>query len=68
MARLNHKVKSIRIINIVYDTDGEEIDLPKELTLEVNTDDMEEISDLASDHISDTTGYCHNGFEWVVDE
>ena len=65
MAKLNHKLKSIRIYEIEYDTDGEEIELPTELTLDVNTDDVEEIADLASDYISDTTGFCHNGFNWT---
>ena len=65
MAKLNHKLKSIRIYEIEYDTDGEEIELPTELTLDVNTNDVEEIADLASDYISDTTGFCHNGFKWT---
>ena len=63
--KLNHKLKSIRIYEIAYDTDGEEIDLPSELTMEVNSDDVEEIADLASDYISDTTGFCHDGFKWT---
>lgn len=65
MKKLNHKLKSIRIYEIAYDTDGEEIDLPSELTMEVNSDDVEEIADLASDYISDTTGFCHDGFKWT---
>ena len=63
--KLNHKLKSIRIYEIAYGTDGEEIDLPSELTMEVNSDDVEEIADLASDYISDTTGFCHDGFKWT---
>ena len=67
--KLNHKLKTIRIYEIDYDVDyegqEEELNLPKELTLEVNSDDVEEIGDLASDYISDTTGYCHNGFKWT---
>ena len=53
----------ITIYDIKYDTDGEEIDLPE--TLELNVPDSstdEEISDLASDFISDETGFCHEGF------
>lgn len=64
--KLNHKLKTIRIYDIKYDVDyegqEEELNLPKELTLDVNSDDIEDIDYLASDYISDTTGYCHHGF------
>ena len=59
------KQMKIKIFNIQYDTDGEEIDLPETLTMTFpQWTTEEEISDLASDYISDTTGFCHNGFEW----
>ena len=56
---------SIRIFNISYDTDGEEISLPDELVMKIPKGAKEaELTDLASDYISDTTGFCHNGFDW----
>lgn len=49
--------------NIKYDTDGEEIDLPRELEIDVpgyiEEDDVEEY---LSDEISNITGFCHFGF------
>ena len=59
------KQMKIKIFNIQYDTDGEKIDLPETLTMTFpQWTTEEEISDLASDYISDITGFCHNGFEW----
>lgn len=50
----------VRVFNIDYDTDGEEVDLPKELILEVESKfDIE-------DKISDVTGFCHWSFEYKV--
>lgn len=47
---------------IKYDTDGEEIDLPKTLTItvpeEIENDDVEQY---LSDEISNRTGFCHYG-------
>jgi hypothetical protein len=50
--------------DIQYDTDGEEIDLPKELEIEVPTEfeTEDEIIDYISDEISNITGFCHMGF------
>jgi hypothetical protein len=50
--------------DIQYDTDGEEIDLPKELEIEVPTEfeTEDEIIDYISDEISNITGFCHKGF------
>lgn len=54
--------------NIEWDLDGEEVELPTEIEIpediidEANGDE-EELADLASDYISDETGWCHLGFE-----
>ena len=50
--------------NIEYDTDDENIDLPKTFEIELNNDitDIEEIVEIISDKISDITGFCHKGF------
>lgn len=51
------------VTNIDYDTDGENIDLPKELEIDVpNNLDENDISEFISNKISDITGFCHNGF------
>lgn len=49
--------------NIKYDTDGEDIDLPTELEIEI-PDYIEEddIDGYLSDEISNITGFCHYGF------
>ena len=51
------------ITDIVYDTDGEDVDLPKVLSIEVSDDlDDYEKDEFISDEISNITGYCHKGF------
>jgi hypothetical protein len=51
------------VTNIKYDTDGEEIDLPKLLNIEVPSGlDEEETDEYVSDKISEETGFCHKGF------
>jgi hypothetical protein len=62
------KKMPILIFNISYDTEGEEIsDLPETLTMYCPLwTTAEEIADLASEFISDTTGFCHSGFEWKL--
>lgn len=52
------------VLNIQYDTDGEEVDLPVELEIEVpdNLTDKEEIHEYLSNEISNITGFCHFGF------
>ena len=47
----------VRVFNIKYDTDGQNIDLPKEFIFNAEYDD-----DL-SDMISDETGFCVFSFE-----
>lgn len=51
------------VTNIDYDTDGEDVDLPNKLEIEV-PDNLDEdgISEFISDKISDITGFCHNSF------
>ena len=56
-----------KVTDIEYDTDGEEIDLPKELSINV-PDDLEEDYDkveFISDEISNITGFCHKGFSTI---
>lgn len=53
--------------NIEYDTDGEEVKLPKTLKIEVpsHIQGYEDIEEFISDEISNITGYCHKGFNTV---
>lgn len=52
------------VYEIQYDTDGEAVDLPTELEIEVPDDltEQEDIHDYLSDKISDITGFCHLWF------
>lgn len=52
------------ITNIKFDTDGENIELPTEMEIDVPENyDSEEILQYLSDKISDDTGFCHFGFK-----
>ena len=53
----------MKAINISWDTDGECVELPTEIELPFGVVDEDEISD----YISDETGFCHKGFELIVD-
>jgi hypothetical protein len=49
--------------DIKYDTDGEDIDLPSQLEIEVPDNiEEDEIDEYISDEISNITGFCHFGF------
>lgn len=53
----------MKAINILWDTDGEEVNLPNEIEIPdwIDENDDDEISD----YLSDVTGFCHFGFEIV---
>ena len=53
----------MKAINILWDTDGEEVNLPNEIEIPdwVDKEDDDEISD----YLSDKTGFCHFGFDLV---
>ena len=55
----------VEVFNIVWDTDGEDVDLPTEMEIEVNEDEVQgqdEIVDFVSEEITNITGYCHSAF------
>ena len=61
----------VKVRNIQWDCDGddpEEVGLPSEIELEVVHNDGASLDDEVSDELSDTTGYCHNGFEYSIVE
>lgn len=51
--------------HIKYDTDGEVVELPEKLEIEVPNDitDIDDIEEYISDEISNITGFCHFGFK-----
>lgn len=52
-----------KAFSIIYDTDGEEIDLPKEIEIEVS-DDCDDVEEAISVGISNKTEFCHFGFNY----
>ena len=58
----------IQVTQIQYDTDGEEIDLPQNLTINLPDSIIQAINEFVSDKISNETGFCHNGFTINLDE
>jgi len=54
-------------INIIYDTDGVNVDLPKIIKINVPNDleDDYETNEFISDEISNITGFCHKGFNTI---
>ena len=53
-----------KVINIKWETDGQEVDLPNEIDIPekfIDEDGIDE--DAVSDWISDETGWLHDGFE-----
>lgn len=57
------KMEVVRVIGIVWDTDGEEADLPKSVTLEGEYRDQTD--DDIIDKLSDWYGFCINGVEEI---
>ena len=55
-----------KVTNIKYDTDGQKVDLPKEIEIivpdDVQSDGYEAIEEYISEEISNRTGWCHTGF------
>jgi len=59
-----HIMTKYLVTDIEFDTDGEELDLPTSMTIEV-PDDIEneyDIEEYISDEISNISGFCHFGF------
>ena len=56
----NKTPKHLRAVNIIWDTDEEDgdISLPTEIDIPDGMTDDDEISD----YLSDTTGFCHKGY------
>jgi len=52
----------IRCFDIDYDTDGEDVDLPQEIIIDLDDDEDPEYD--SADAISDITGWCINHHRW----
>lgn len=52
----------IRFFNIVWDTDGEEVNLPSDIILEVS-DDLD-VEEEGADVLSDEHGFLVQSFSW----
>ena len=63
-------VRKYKVSSIDWDTDGEDVELPSEMTLDVEFGenpqnmDVEAIIDCVADALSDATGWCVKYFEW----
>ena len=64
-----HEEKDVkfRVYDIDWDTDGEDVDLPDEVVVDVPDEivgygDDGDVNDYISDWLSDEYGFCHNGF------
>jgi len=59
---------TIRCYNIKWDTDGEEIDLPGEVVIEIEEEegiDLETlVNEQGADVLSDEYGWCIFGYNW----
>ena len=64
----------IKVCEIEWQTDGEEVDLPDSVTIDIaeldvfELEDDGQINDAICDHLSDTYGYLVEGFtrmDWV---
>ena len=56
------------VTTIKYDTDGLTLSLPEQISVAIpdTITDLDDIEVFVSDKISDITGFCHFGFEMVL--
>ena len=57
----------IKVFNIDYDTDGEKVDLPKSLIIDISEKDIDDLDDIecwVADWVSDATGFCVFGCDY----
>ena len=64
---------TIKVYEIDWETDGEEVDLPENVTIDIveldaySLENEEQINETICDHLSDVFGYLVNGYtrvEW----
>lgn len=54
----------VKAMNIDWDTDGESVDLPDEVTVEMDAD--ADLSLEVADAVSDRYGFCVNSFTFEI--
>ena len=57
-----------RVFDIKYDTDDDDVDLPEEMVVKINTHEYknaDEIEEAICNEISDRTGYCIIGYQFA---
>ena len=59
-------MQKIRMFDIKWDTDGEDVELPDEMSFEVEDDFDVELE--GADLLSDETGWCVFGFDFEREE
>ncbi len=65
--KVKTKIESYRIFNVNWETDGQVIDEISDLFVQVEVDasfTKEDLEEILSDHISNETGWLHNGFNY----
>lgn len=58
---------NVLVTDIEWDTDGAKVGgLPDKVIIKGLPPNMAEVEDEISDYLSDTYGFCHNGFSFEV--
>jgi hypothetical protein len=52
-----------QVSNVQWETDGEQVELPSIIVVDVPDDELDNVEDFLSDHLSDEYGWLHNRFE-----
>jgi hypothetical protein len=55
---------SIRVTDIVWDTDGDGVDLPTEMVVDTAAEGIEDPDTEIADWLSNKFGWCVNGFQY----
>lgn len=53
---------NVRISDIVWDTDGEAVDLPEEVTVDTAAEGIDDVDAQMADWLSDKYGWCVTSF------
>lgn len=59
-------MRLVNLTNIKWDTDGEEVELPQSVTVEIDDSDDFEASQDGADYLSDQFGFLVVSFEVAV--
>jgi len=59
-------MKKYRIYDIVWDDDGDDVELPTEVTMNISIADGMDVDEELGEWLSDEYGYCHFGFNYEI--